>query len=384
MKKLTLFIIFSITLASALGLASITPALPKIALKLSVPDEKIGLVFTIFAIPSLILTPIFGFLADIIGRKRVLIPSIFVFSLAGFACFFAPDFNTLLIFRFIQGCGASSLGAMNVTLIGDLFDGPERTKIMGFNNGVLSIGTALFPILGGSLARIDWNFPFLLPLIGIPIGFIILYYLENKFVKSNDSLKNYFRNIWYQFRRIKIIGLLGLSCIGFIILFGSFLTYTPFILTRKFHLESFQIGIIIASMSVFQAIISTLLGKYSSKTSKRNLIILAFSAYTLSIILIPQIENVFLMLIPTFLFGLGHGINIPIIQSILASNFETSQRAAFMSLNRMVAQIGQATGPFFMGLVLFHFGLHEVFYFAGILAFLSLTVFFFYTRKKLI
>lgn len=84
-------------------------------------------------------------LADRYGRKKILVPSLMLFGIAGGACMFTRDYHILLICRFFQGTGAASLGALNVTVIGDLYSGKERTTAMGYNASVLSIGTATYP-----------------------------------------------------------------------------------------------------------------------------------------------------------------------------------------------------------------------------------------------
>ena len=381
-KKLSLFLIFTITLISALGLASITPALPRIARDLAVAEDKIGLVFSIFALPSLFLTPILGVLADKYGRKIILAPSLFVFSLAGFACFFAPNFTWLLIFRFVQGCGASSLGALNVTLIGDMFEGDERAKIMGYNNGILSVGTAIFPIFGGALAKLGWNFPFLMPLLALPIAILVLARLQNIKSESYSSINEYLKGLKLGFKNLNVIGLLLLSAIAFVLLFGAFLTYTPFIINSKFTNESFQIGLIIASMSIFQALISLSLGKILKYFHKKTLLKFAFICYAFSFALMPLMPNIFWLLIPTLFFGIAHGINIPIVQSLIAGYFPTSQRAFFMSINRMVAQLGQALGPVLMGLILMGYGLDYVFYFGSAIALFTFLMLFTFIKKS--
>jgi len=156
-------VIFSITLTAVLGVASITPAFPRMERDLHISAQDIGLLITVFTLPGVILTPILGVLADRIGRKKILIPALLLFGVAGTSCFFARDFQLLLVFRFLQGIGAASLGSLNVTIIGDLFEGHDRAAAMGYNASVLSIGTASYPAIGGALATIGWYYPFLLP-----------------------------------------------------------------------------------------------------------------------------------------------------------------------------------------------------------------------------
>lgn len=115
---------------------------------------QVGLLITVFTLPGVVLTPIWGVLSDRYGRKRVLVPSLILFGLAGGACALARNFELLMVLRTIQGVGAAALGAINVTIVGDLFSGRERTAALGYNSSVLSSATAAYPAIGGALATL--------------------------------------------------------------------------------------------------------------------------------------------------------------------------------------------------------------------------------------
>jgi len=136
-----LHVVFAVTLMAIMGVANITPAFPRIARELGVTPAQVAYLITYFTVPGVFLAPVLGVLADRIGRKRILAPSLFLFGLAGTACGFVRDFDLLLGLRFIQGVGAAALGALNVTIIGDLYSGRERTAAMGYNSSV-QIGRA--------------------------------------------------------------------------------------------------------------------------------------------------------------------------------------------------------------------------------------------------
>jgi ACDE family multidrug resistance protein len=119
-KDYNLHIVFAVTLMAVLGTSSVTPAFPEVAQEFGITRGQVGLLITVFTLPGVLLTPVLGALSDRFGRRKILIPSLMLFGIAGGACAFAPDFDLLLAFRALQGVGAASLGAMNVTLIGDL------------------------------------------------------------------------------------------------------------------------------------------------------------------------------------------------------------------------------------------------------------------------
>ena len=173
LRDFNLYIIFSITLFAVMGVASITPAFPQIINHYNLSVQQIGYLITVFTLPGIFLTPFIGILADRYGRKIILFPSMLIFGVAGFLCAFQSNYQSLLIMRFFQGVGAASLGSLNITLIGDIFNGKKRIQAMGYNASVLSIGTASFPAIGGLLASFDWQYAFYLPGIILPFAILV-------------------------------------------------------------------------------------------------------------------------------------------------------------------------------------------------------------------
>ncbi|MCG6960792.1 MFS transporter [bacterium BMS3Abin03] len=357
-------VIFSITLMSVLGVASITPAFPKIENELNISEQEVGLLITVFTLPGVILTPILGVLADRYGRKQILIPSLILFAIAGTSCFFTRHFDLLLVFRLLQGIGAASLGSLNVTLIGDFFNGRDRASAMGYNASVLSIGTASYPAIGGALATIGWYFPFLLPSLAVPIALIALYSLKSPKPANNQNLKEYLSKAWKAVIDKKVIGIFIASIFTFIILYGSYLTFFPFLLDSDYSASPLIIGLLMSTMSLTTAITSSQLGSLSVKYSQKVLLKIAFIIYALSMILIPLIPHLWLMIIPLIFFGIAQGLNIPSLQTMLTNLAPAENRAAFMSLNGMVLRLGQTIGPLIMGFVFVLSGMTGVF-FAG-------------------
>ena len=349
---------------SVLGVASITPAFPKIENELNISEQEVGLLITVFTLPGVILTPILGVLADRYGRKQILIPSLILFAIAGTSCFFTRHFDLLLVFRLLQGIGAASLGSLNVTLIGDFFNGRDRASAMGYNASVLSIGTASYPAIGGALATIGWYFPFLLPSLAVPIALIALYSLKSPKPANNQNLKEYLSKAWKAVKDKRVIGIFIASIFTFIILYGSYLTFFPFLLDSDYSASPLIIGLLMSTMSLTTAITSSQLGSLSVKYSQKVLLKIAFIIYALSMILIPLIPHLWLMIIPLIFFGIAQGLNIPSLQTMLTNLAPAENRAAFMSLNGMVLRLGQTIGPLIMGFVFVLSGMTGVF-FAG-------------------
>jgi len=166
------------------------------------------------------MTPLLGVLSDRYGRKKILVPALVLFGLAGGACAFARSFELLLTLRFFQGMGAAALGTLNVTVIGDIYEGRERSSALGYNSSILSVGTASYPAIGGLLATLGWFYPFALPFAAMPIAVVVLFSLHNPEPRNDDRLRDYFGSVWKKLRDREVFGLIGVSLLTFVLLFG--------------------------------------------------------------------------------------------------------------------------------------------------------------------
>jgi MFS family permease len=297
-----------------------------------------------------------------------------IFGVAGFLCAFQSDYKSLLIMRFFQGVGASSLGLLNITLIGDLFDGKNRIKAMGYNASVLSIGTASFPAIGGLLASFDWQYAFYLPVIILPFAFVVLFRLQTPNVRTNISLREYLGNAWKTINRKKVWGLSLVNILVFIILYGAFLSFFPILMEARFQANSLVIGITMSLMSLTTAISSSQLAEVRKRVTSHTLLYLSSLGYAISLVILSFAAGWIMLIIAISLFGLAHGFFIPNIQTAFVGMAPLSERAAFMSVNSMVLRIGQTLGPIVAALFYINQNIQPVFLLSAIIALLMIVI----------
>lgn len=362
LRDVNLYIIFGVTLTAVMGVSSIAPAFPSIARSLDVSSGQIGLLITFFTLPGIVFTPIFGVLADRYNRKVILVPSLFLFGIAGTACAFATSFDQLLLFRVFQGVGSAALGVLNLTLIGDLYSGNKRATVMGYNGSVLSIGTAMYPAIGGALAILGWYYPFFLSLIAIPVGLFVLIFLKQEKSENGLGINLYLSEIKSALMSKMVLGLFLGMFFTFIILYGGYITFFTILLDEKFEKSSLAIGIILSGSSLLTAITSAQLGKLTQRFSEKTLISTAAILYAAVFFMIPLVDNIWWFIIPISIFGVAQGMNIPSILNLLTGYAPKEFRAAFLSVNWMVMRIGQALGPYLLGLVYLYYSLDATFY----------------------
>ncbi|MBD2386452.1 MFS transporter [Cylindrospermum sp. FACHB-282] len=374
-QELNFQIICAVTLIAVMGVSSVTPAFPNLAKALNINPKNLGLLITAFTLPSLVLGPVIGLLADRWGRKRIIVPSLFLFSIAGTACAFAGDFNLLLFLRLLQGIGVASLMSLSITLIGDLYTGDRRTTAMGYSSSVGSVGTASYPLIGGALATLGWNYPFMLPLVAIPVGFLVLFALKNEEPKGDRNLQLYLTNAGKVLKNRQLFGLFIASTANFFLLYGAHVTYLPQLIDDIFKAPPATIGIILSSVSVAITITSSQLGRLARRYKPTALISTSYILYALALLIVPLMPSLWFLLIPTTIFGIGLGIGFPSIQTLLADIAPREYLATVISVNGTFFGLGQTLGPLLMGIAFAFGGISGVFFAAAGFSILTFFVF---------
>jgi len=343
-----LLIAFGITLVVVMGVTNITPALPAMAQYFKIPYASVALIITVFTMPGIVLTPILGVFADRIGRKIIIIPSLILFGITGIIMFFITDFTWLIVLRFIQGMGVSALGAINATIIGDMFSGKDRTIAFGYNASVLNIGTAAYPAIGGFLCILGWNYPFLLSALALVVAWFAIFHLHNPEPVTTLSLKRYFHAIANIIKSPYVIGLLSTTVLTFILLYGPIITYFPYIISYRFKGTAATIGLFMSLMSIVTAITSSQLQILTKRYAEKNLILYGFIGLCISFVIAGFAYNYFWLAIATIIGGVSNAINNPSLLSLLTAAAPAQYRGAIMSLNGMGLRIGQTVGPIIM------------------------------------
>ncbi|MCC7039067.1 MAG: MFS transporter [Burkholderiales bacterium] len=129
-------------------------------------------VFSIYLLAQTVTIPLYGKLADLIGRKPVLVAGTLVFLVGSAASAASWNMVSLIAFRGLQGIGAGSIMATVTTLAGDLYPVRERGVIQGWLSSVWGIAAIAGPVLGGAFADYaSWRWIFL---INLPIGLVAL------------------------------------------------------------------------------------------------------------------------------------------------------------------------------------------------------------------
>lgn len=358
-----MLVIFTITLVALAGVSSIAPALPTVSRKFDITAGQVGWLISIFTIPGIVFTPLMGLAGDRLGRKRVLVPALVLFAVAGSACTLVDDFTHLLILRFLQGIGAAAIGALNLALIGDLYSGDERISAFGYNTAVISGAAAGYPLIGGALVLVGWQYPFILALIGLPVAVLVSFVLDNSPPGRSQKLALYFRNLATALRRLDIGALFLATFAVFTLIYGALITFLPFRIEQDLGGTAIDYGLVMAANAV-----GSVAGSIMLSTLKRHniparaialsmLCVLAVATATLA-----YAPDLWMMILISAVIGVAIGLFLTLMQTMVANRAPEEQRGALLALNGMMIRLGQTCGPLLMGLFLAFGGMTAVFF----------------------
>jgi len=173
--------ILSLSLLTIISTTAVAPALGEIEEYFFAVDRYI--VQFVVVIHALAIIPALGaapWLAGRFTKKRVVIAGLLLFVLSGVTGGMVNNIYLLLCMRAVLGIGLGLVIPFSTALIADFFEGEERQKLMGFSSSLNMVGGMSALIISGFLASISWRLPFLIYLCGIPVIFLILFFLPDK------------------------------------------------------------------------------------------------------------------------------------------------------------------------------------------------------------
>lgn len=138
--------------------------------------------FSIYLLTQAVTVPIYGKLADVVGRKPMITFGVVVFIAASLLCGLAWSMPALIVARALQGVGAGAIQPIGLTIIGDLYSVEERARVQGYIASVWAASSVLGPAIGGLFSEYaSWRWIFFL---NLPLGLVALLVLRRRFTEE--------------------------------------------------------------------------------------------------------------------------------------------------------------------------------------------------------
>lgn len=303
-----------------------TPVLPFISGGMNVSAAESQTTMSIYFIAFAIGVLFWGQLSDKIGRRLAMNIGIVVYLVGNIGLFLSPTFSFLLIARFIQAFGASVGSVVTQTIMRESFSGIKGAQVFSKVGAAMALSPAFGPLIGGILEQCLGYRNVFSALIFMAI--LVLLYSLNRLPETRDT------------NTIQRVSVIKVSCIlvkdpviwSYAILIGGingilfgYYSEAPFIFMEHFGFTSVQygsLGMTLALASLLGAILVNFLVKYFQSEMIAIWGLMFSSISGLSLLLLLQLDQAYLMVIGFFLIFLGLNTTLPVALNLALKGYE--------------------------------------------------------------
>jgi MFS family permease len=354
-------ILASATLTIMAG-SVLAPVLNTMREGLGAAPSSVGIIITTHGLFMALFSPFMGSLIDRRGARGTFVISLFAYGLAGGSGLLINSFWVMLISRALLGIAlAGVFTAINVLIL-DMYEGPERNRIMGWRGSAQSLGGVIWPVLGGALGAVSWHLPFAVYTIAIPTGIMAAVAIPATLVhvekKTGDAPEH---SVWRIFNDNRELWLIyGLMFTGSVLLYVIAI-FMPQLLETFGITSTFRIGLFIAAMTGSAGVVSLVYGDIRSRLSYRWIVLMSVTLWAVSFLLLSLSKESTAVIISVALFGVSQGLIMPTVMVWIGDAVPASYRGRFSSYLGTFGFMGQFLSPILFAPVLILVGLKGVF-----------------------
>jgi len=353
------------------SLASLLPTLPLYIGDLGGTPQQIGIVMGSFAIGLLLMRPWLAQLADQRSRKIVLLIALGAVAIAPLGYLVVKSLWLLMLIRAVHGISIAAYSSGYTTLVADIAPAKNRGEIIGYMSLVNPIGMALGPALGGYLQTgIGYTALFLLS-AGLGMLGILCACLVSQ--PQNTLAKSQTDNRFWQLLGTPKIRTLAIVLLLIGLAFGTLSTFVP--LYIKSLGVDFNVGLFYTAAAIASFLVRIPAGKASDRYGRGLFITLSLIFYTASMLLLWLANSPTAFLIAGLVEGLGGGILIPMIATVVADRTLPQERGRMFGLCMVGFDVGIAIAGPVLGAIAQQVGYRQLFGFAASLAAIAIVVF---------
>lgn len=347
------------------GGALLAPALPEMTGPLQTTTQAIGLLMSVFTFSTAVFTLIIGVFIDRVNRKQILVPSLVIYGLTGIFSYFIADFSSLLILRFVQGIGVAGMMTLAFLIIGDAYKGYESVQAISKMSMSLAIGAISAPLIGGSLASMGWNTPFLFYVLSLPFALIVTVILPETRAQNQGMRHRGMKDVMSSLRDFPIICTIFMGFAIFFLLY-SLIIYVPFMLKNEFGFLSGESGLMLAIEGIAVVIMASRVSTLANRFSIIRVITAGFLMVGISLVCMPWTGTIIAIFLLLLLFGAGYGLAQTAIDAQIIHVTPHHSKGGVLSIHTCMKYMGMSLSPIFLGIILTYTGLQSVFIIAGV------------------
>lgn len=332
-------------------------------------DQQAGLTMTMFLLGSVICRPFSGKWIDELGRKKMLLISLFLFSAISIMYIEVNSISSLLILRFIHGISFALANTTLYTVVADLICEKRRGEGLGYFSTFMNLAMVIGPFLGLTMvAGGNFNSFFMATAIFAVSSFLFGNIIRiPKTLVKREVMKNEYKGLKRYFE----------TNVMTIALAGSFVAFAYAGVSTFSSIYAKQIGVseVAAYFFVSYAIMLILsrpfVGKLFDRSGANTVIYPAFFIFILGLVSLALAKGPFMFLISGAIIGVGNGTLFSSLQTIAVSICPENRRGVATSTYFMIYDTGMGVGSFILGIIATHTNYHLMYFVSALIVLIS-------------
>lgn len=343
-----LLLVFLTVFIDLVGFGLIIPVLPTYARELHASDSTVGVLMASYSAMQFLLTPFWGRLSDRVGRRPILLVSLFASCLGYMVWGFSSSLAMLFVARMVAGAGNANI-AVAQAYVSDVTTLEDRARGMGMMGAAFGLGFVLGPAIGGFCAG------FGLPMVGFVaaafsfVDFVLTFlFLPEPQNRSKAASERFGNGPSFYWDTVKDPKLRVSLAIFFIATFAFanmettlvLLTHDQFKFSTNMNSWMFTyIGVLIVLVQ------GGLIHRLTKKFGERKLIGTGLALAAAGLLLTPATTNVVVLATALAFLAIGSGINNPSNQSMLSKLAPADRVGGVLGVGQSLSTLGRIVGP---------------------------------------
>ncbi len=365
-----IFVVIVISMFVAiLGLGIVAPLMPIYATELGAGPVGLALMVASFSLARGVFQPIAGFLSDRQGRKRFYVAGLAVYTVASFLYLLASSTFDLTAIRFVHGLGSAMVMPIAMAYIGDIAPEGKEGSYMSILNVALFSGIGIGPLFGGAFGDtlgIASAFYAMGALSGISLVLVLIFLPA----ASSDAAREETRPMVTVAREMshnpRVMGILVARMASMLAMPPSFV-FLPLLMTRFMDAGGFEIGLVLASRTLINAVLQGPMGKYADSHNKVALSTGGALAVVAVMVVVPSAGSMTQLIVLYMVMGLFEAVLWPAISALAVEEGRIYGMGSMMGVFNMAMSVGIFGGSIVSGLSVDAWGLGAAFYVGAVL-----------------
>jgi DHA1 family tetracycline resistance protein-like MFS transporter len=379
-----MLVVFTTILIDFVGYTVLIPVLPLFAERLGASNLQVGLILTVYALAQLLFLPAWGWVSDRIGRRPVILLSLFGTVCSFVALAFADSIGMIYFARVLAGFFAASIGTAQA-VVTDVTTPAERASGMGIIGAAFGAGLVVGPVLGGLTAELDQKAPFYAVAILAGLNFAVAWL---RLPESRPAVLG--APGWRELRQsliptpLRVVMLvhdrrIALFLYLFFHIFTAFAVLEALITLfagKRFEKGALDVGLLFMWIGVVLFLTQgVLLRRIVHRVSEPRLVALGLVGMGSGLLALAFAPS-FAWFYPIgSLLAFGNGITFPSFTSLYSKACRAEHAGELMGQSQAMATTGRIVGPMLGGWIMDDFSLAAPFVIAGAMMMAALVLF---------